>query len=297
MDVHLRDLRWFLAVAEEGSVTRAAERVYVSQPALSKRIARLERDLGTPLLTRGHRSIALTRAGEALVPRAAALLADWDAARRESLAAAREAGGEIVVGLQTAVGRGIYARAAPAMARAHPGVRLSLRSVRWDDPTAGLADGTSDLALVWLPLPAEAGLQVRVLSAEPRMVALPADHPLARRPRLRMADLLDEPFVALPPEAGALRDFWLAVTERGGREPVVGAVAMSPDDTFEMIAGGAGIALVSAGNAEIYAREGLAFRPLDGVGGCELAVAWRRGEGRAEVIALVELLSAAASAP
>lgn len=296
MDAHLRDLRWFVAVAEEMSFTRAAERVFVSQPALSKRIRRLERDLGTPLLTRGHRSVALTRAGEALLPRAAAILADWDAARRELLAAAREAGGEIVVGLQTAVGRGISARAAPAMARTHPGVRLSLRSVRWDDPTAGLADGSSDLAIVWLPVPDGAGLEARVLAAEPRVVALPAGHRLARRRRLRIDDLLDEPFVALPPEAGAQRDFWLAAEARGGRAPVVGGVARSPDEAFEMVAGGVGVALVSSGNADIYRREGLAFRAVDGVGGCELAVAWRAGERRPEVLALIGHLAAAAGA-
>src|SRR4051812_27612468 len=173
MDPHVRDLRYFLAVAEELSVTRAAERVFVSQPALSKRIRRLERDLRAELLRRGHRAVTLTAAGEALRPRAAAIVAAWDEALLELRAAAGAEAGEIAVGLHPAVGRGLYARAAPALAERHPGVRVSLRAVGWDDPTAGLADGATDLALVWLPLPGDAPLETRVLVAEPRVLALP----------------------------------------------------------------------------------------------------------------------------
>lgn len=215
----------------------------------------------------------------------------------ELRAAAGQEAGELVVGLHTAVGRGIYPRAAARMAERHPEVRVALRSVRWDDPTAGLADGSSDLAVVWLPLPADAGLEVRVLVTEPRVVALPAGHRLAAERSLRMDDLLDEGFVALPADAGPLRDFWLATADRGGREPIVAAVAAGPDETFEMIGAGAGIALVSAGNAELYRRAGVVVRPLEGAAGCELAVAWRRDERRAAALDLVaSLVAAAASA-
>ncbi len=297
MDPHVLDLRYFLAVAEELSVTRAAERVFVSQPALSKRIRRLERDLGVELLRRGHRAVTLTAAGEALRPRAQAIVAAWDEALLELRAAAGAEAGEIVVGLHTAVGRGLYARAAPALAERHPGVRVALRAVAWDDPTAGLADGATDLALVWLPLPEEAPILTRVLAAEPRVVALPAGHRLADAGRLTMRDLLDEPFVALPPAAGPLRDFWLAVPDRGGREPVVAAVATAADETFELIDAGVGVALVSTGNAELYRREGVVTRPVDGLAPSELAVAWREGEARPAVLAMVDCLADAATLP
>ncbi len=294
MDPHLLDLRYFLAVAEELSVTRAAERVYVSQPALSKRIRRLERDLGVELLSRGHRAIALTAAGEALRPRAAAIVEAWDAALLELRAAAGDEAGEVVVGLHTAVGRGLYARAAPMLAERHPGVRVTLRAVGWGDPTAGLADGSSDVALVWLPLPEDPRLATRVLVREPRVVAMPAGNRLADARRLTMDDLAAEPFIALPPEAGPLRDFWLGKAERGGREPVIAAVAPGADETFEMIDAGVGVALVSAGNADLYRREGVLARPVEGLGPCELAVAWRRGERRRAVLDAVDCLAEAA---
>ena len=297
MDPHLLDLRYFLAVAEELSVTRAAERVFVSQPALSKRIRRLERDLGVALLSRGHRAIALTAAGEALRPRARAMVEAWDAALVEVRAAAGEEAGEVAVGLHTAVGRGLYARAAPALADRHPGVRVTLRAVGWEDPTAGLADGSSDVALVWLPLPDDPRIATRVLLSEPRLVAMPAGNPLADAADLTMDDLLDEPFVALPPEAGPLRDFWLATAERGGREPVVAAVATGADETFEMIDAGVGVALVSAGNAGLYRREGVVACPVAGLAPCELAVAWRRDERRRAVLDMVDCLMEAAVLP
>lgn len=293
MDPHLLDLRYFLAVAEELSVTRAAERVFVSQPALSKRIRRLERDLGVELLRRGHRTIALTAAGEALRPRAQAMVEAWDAALLELRAAAGEEAGEVAVGLHTAVGRGLYARAAPALAERHPGVRVTLRAVAWDDPTAGLADGSSDVALVWLPLPDDPRLVTHVVAREPRVVALPAGNPLADAERLTMADLLDEPFIALPPAAGRLRDFWLGTAERGGREPLVAAVATGADETFEMIDAGVGVALVSEGNADLYRREGVVACPVEGLAPSELAVAWRAGERRPAVLGMVDCLVAA----
>ena len=202
MDPHVLDLRYFLAVAEELSVTRAAERVFVSQPALSKRIRRLERDLGVELLRRGHRAVALTAAGEALRPRAQAIVEAWDAALLELRAAAGEEAGEIVVGLHTAVGRGLYARAAPALAERHPGVRVALRAVGWDDPTAGLG-GRRDRRGARVAAAARGGaIDARPRSRAARGRACP---PATRSPtpaRLTMDDLLDEPFVALPPEAG-----------------------------------------------------------------------------------------------
>ena len=272
MDVHLRDLRYFVAVAEERHVTRAAERLYISQPALSKQFRVLERQLGFDLLRRLPRGVDLTPEGEALLPRARDLLATWDRGRR----AARAAGARrsLVVGMQTAVGRDLQ-RNALARLRAE-GWRASLRLVGWSDPTAGLADGTSDVAFLWLPL-TDPGLTARVLVREPRWVALPCGHPLAAHDRIEFADLLDEPFIALSGQAGPLRDFWLALDARGGREPVVAVEAEGPDEVFEAIGSGLGVALIAKGNADLYPRRGMVCRPVPGLSPAELAVVWRAG--------------------
>ena len=291
--MHLRELRYFLAVAEEGSITRAAQRLFVSQPALSKQLQTLERQLGTSLLRRQPRGVALTEAGLALVPHARAVVTGWDAAAT----AVREAipGGTLVIGMQTAVGRGLQRRALATFRAREPGWVPSLRLVPWTDPTAGLADGTSDVAFLWRPLTVD-GLDTVSLREEPRHVLLPAGHPLATHDIVPFAALLDEPFVALPAEAGALREHWLATDARGNRPAVIGAVADTADAVLETVASGVGIALLAEGNVALYARPGVVTRPTSGLRPAVLALAWRVSDRRPAVAAFVAAVEEAAAA-
>jgi DNA-binding transcriptional LysR family regulator len=284
MDVHLRELRALVAVAEEQSITRAAQRLFLAQPALSRRLQALERQMGVPLLTRLPRGVALTEAGRALLGPAREAVTAWERGRAAVLAATPA--GRLVVGMQTAVGRGLQRRALARFAELAPGTVPTLRQVDWRDPTAGLADGSSDVAFVWLPLPMD-DVDVLPVATEDRVVALPTDHRLAGAPGIEFPDLLDEPFIALPDSAGPLRDAWLAVAERGGRPPVVGAVADTPDAVFEAVASGLGVVLLAAGNADLYARPGVVCRPVTGLSPAVLALAWRRSDRRPAVAAFV----------
>lgn len=233
MDVHGRDLRYFVAVAEELNFTRAAERLFISQPALSKRIRMLEGQLGADLFHRDRRAARLTAVGEALLPYARRMLALWqvtEEAVEEAKAAERHT---LVIGMSTSPGRGLLPALRTRLLSRHPQARLVLRQVHWADPSAGLADGSSDVAFVWLPLPDGNRYRYAVVAQEPRWVALPYDHPLTARAAadregaVDFTELLDEPFLALPPEAGPLRDHWLAVDARGDRPPRIGAVVAS----------------------------------------------------------------------
>lgn len=280
MDVHVRDLRYFTAVAEELSFTRAAERLYVSQPALSKQIRALERQLGFPLFERRPRAIALTPQGAALLPAARELAAGW----AEAVRAARRAGPveSLAVGMQTAVGRDLQREVLGRFRR--KGWRISLRLVTWEDPTAGLAGGGADAAFCWLPVPGVgAELTAKVLVREERWVALPRRHRFAGRAEVAFEELLGEPFVALPRSAGPLRDFWLATAERGGREPVVALEASSPEEVFEAVGAGLGVVLLAEGNAKLYPRPDVVSVPVRGLAPCELALVWRTDDGRREV--------------
>ncbi|GIH76260.1 LysR family transcriptional regulator [Planobispora longispora] len=285
MDVHLRELRYFVAVAEDLNVTRAAQRLFVSQPALSKQLRVLERQLGFPLFERVRSGVVLTRQGRALLPFARELLGRWN----EGVEAARAAApsGTLVVGMQTAVGRGLQQEALRRFREAMPGWEISLRLVAWTDPSGGLADGTSDVAFVWLP--AAPGLETRVLSVERRFVALPDSHPLAAGAEIPFAELRDEPFIALPAEAGPLRDFWLGRDARDD-DPAVAVTASTADETFEAITSGLGIALLAEGNASLYKRPGVVYRPVGGLAPAELAVAWRAGDHRPHVRAFLDAL-------
>jgi DNA-binding transcriptional LysR family regulator len=288
MDVHLRNLRYFVTVAEELHVTRAAERLHVSQPAVSKQISQLERDIRLSLFRRTRRRVELTAAGEALLPAARRLLADWDQALNESSARASEEEKVLRAGFQTSVGGGLYQAIAARFAELHSDWKLEFRLHTWSDPTCGLLDQSADVAFLWLPIGAEDTIEAKPLRSERRFVALPTAHPLAQRKALHMAQLLDEPFIALPEDAGPLRDYWLALDARNGSPARIGAVAASPDATFEAVASGHGVVLLAEGNTTVYSRPGIVYRPVIDLEPCQLAIAWRRGDRRDAVRDLVK---------
>lgn len=294
MDVHLRDLRYFVAVADELSFTRAAQRLHLSQPALSKQIAGLEAALRARLLRRDHRQIELTAAGAALHTAARGLLADWDEAAAVVADAATAEARVLRVGTLTSLGRALYPAVLEQFGKHQPGWQVELRSFGWGDPTAGLASQETDAAFVWLPV-GSGQIEVRVLVTEPRMVAVSTAHPLAGRDGVSFAEISGEPFAALPASAGPARDFWLAVSERGGRPPRVAADVTSADEVFELVSTGAAVVLLAEGNAAVYARPGIACIPVTGLEPARLAVAWRRGDRRACVTAFARACRDAAA--
>ena len=270
MDVHVRELRYFLAVARELSFTRAAEQLYVSQPALSKQIRSLERQLRVELFERGSGGVKLTRAGAELRPHAEHMLKSWDDAK-ESLSKISHC--TLVVGMHTSPGRGLLPSVRAMMVASCPEVEIELRHVSWSDRTAGLADQSTDAAFVWLPLPHPPYRWVTI-AREPRLVALPNGHRLAEQESVSMADLLDEPFLALPASAGPLRDFWLALDERDGHPVRIGAEITDTEETYEAVASGIGICLLAAGNAPIFARGAVTMLPVHDLSPSELVLAW-----------------------
>ena len=283
MDVHLRELRYFVTVAEHLHFTRAAEALFVSQPALSKQIRALEQQLRVPLFDRDPQRVRLTAAGRALLPRARAVLDAWQVAEADLAAAATEQAATLVVGMSTGPGRGVLPAVRARLAEAAPGVRLQLRQVPWDDPAGGLtADGPhrTDAAFVWSPVPEPERFAWLTVAAEPRLLAMPAGHRLAGRDTVDIADLLDEPFLALPATSAALRDHWLATDARGGRRVVVGAEVGTTEETVEALTAGLRVCLIAAGNAPVICRDGIVTRPVTGVTPSELVLLWRRGDDR-----------------
>ena len=273
MDVELRHLRSFVAVAEELSFTRASARLHLAQPALSAQIRQLEERVGAKLFERTTRKVELTPAGRALLERAPSLLD----ATGEALAAARMAAagetGALTIGLIATAALDFTPKVLRAFAEQRPNVALSVRNVDFSDPSGGVRAGDTDLAIVWLPV-REDGLSVHALFDDPRMAVLASEHVLAARERLAVEDLLGEPMCwveGVDPEAGA---FWTLDEQRGG-PPRVGASVTGFHDMFAAVRTGLAVVCVPASIATTLPWDDVAVREVAGLPGATVAVCHR----------------------
>ncbi|MGV9263933.1 LysR family transcriptional regulator [Kitasatospora sp. NPDC003701] len=277
MDVDTRLLRSFAAVCEEGQLTAAAARLFVSQPTLTKQIRQLEALLGVELFERSRRGMAPTRAGRALAEHTGTMLAGWDDALRATRAAAAEQGSTLRVGFEGGIINLMTRRTVADFTRRMPGWQVELRQNNWFDPTSGLASGEIDLTLWHAPPSISEQYNVAVLGEEPRCAALPAGHRLAAQDVIEFGELLDEPFVAIPLEAGQWRDYWLAVRERGGRPVRIGAVAHNSDEWLAAVVCGQGIGFAPEAMSRLAAREDVAYRPVRGLPPSQVGLYWPKG--------------------
>ena len=278
MDVHLRDLRYFTAVAEELHFRKAAERLFVSQPVLSRQIARLEQDLKARLFIRDRRSVQLTSAGEALLHRTRHLLEDWDATTKEVTTLARKEQSVLVIGLQTGVGRGMLHTLTQALNAIQ--WRPELHQVAWNDATAGVEAGDCDAGFAWLGTTINPRCDYVVVAEEPIMLAVNSQHRLAGRRQTSFAEISNEPLVALPDSAKELRSFWLAEHARHGSPAPIACEAATADEALENVAAGTGSVFISAGNSVLYAREGVHFLDVPDLPPARLAFLWRADDTR-----------------
>ncbi|WP_350276059.1 LysR substrate-binding domain-containing protein [Kribbella sp. HUAS MG21] len=218
--MELRTLRYFVAVAEELHFGRAAARLYMSQPPLSRAVRQLEADLGTALFRRAASGISLTPAGTALLKEARALLAQAEQARTRVAAAAGSA--NLTVGILSDSTDPDISRLAAAYRRKHPNVEIHIRETDLTDPTCGLRAGLVDVALTRGPFD-ETGLHIRQLRSDPVGAVLRADDPLAGRDELTLADLTDRRWFQFPSGTDATwQSYWNGGQPRTG--PVVRAV-------------------------------------------------------------------------
>ncbi len=203
----LRDLRAFLAVAEELNFTRAAARLHVAQQSLSATIGELERRLAVRLFVRSTRHVALTNAGEAFVLPARKVLADVAEALHTLEQAAAGHSGHLTVGVAVAVHNLSLIRETIArFGETSPHVELHVAGHDYSDPTAGLGGGTSDLAFVLGPVADD--FRTLTVLEERRHVMVPAQHPLARREEVRVQDLSGLPWLRVPAPSSAWTRFW-----------------------------------------------------------------------------------------
>ncbi|MGJ9413533.1 LysR substrate-binding domain-containing protein [Aeromicrobium sp. CF4.19] len=291
MDVH--QVRCFLAVAEELHFGRAAERLHIAQPPLSRTIKQMERELGSTLFDRNTRSVSLTASGHALLDPAREVL---EALRRAEAVVQSADDGEIglvriaFAGLST---HRIVAQVARVVRSQRPGIRLELSSQNFAQPAMRkLVDGETDIALGrWDVIPPE--ISAEVVMRDTLVVAVPDTHALAGSRRLSIGDLSAEPFVSLPPHEGAVLPDRL---RRLAREHgfVADVVQLAPDTqtALALVSAEVGCHLTLGSVAENSADPHVAFIELDEETlDVDLRVAWRRDDqGPALAAVLHELV-------
>jgi DNA-binding transcriptional LysR family regulator len=281
MDVDLRLLRAFVAVAEELHFGRAAGRLHVAQPALSQQIRRLERALGVALLTRTSRSVALTPAGLVLRDRARAVLLQVERDLAETVRVGRGEEGRLDVGfVSSSLPLGPIQRV-QAFRERYPRVQVELTEGYTAQLLDLLARGVLDLAVVRDPDPRD-DIVGTTFHVEPFVAAVPAGHRFADRTSIRAPELAGDPFVFFPANAGALAtERNLAPIVEGGRVPRIVQVGSSWATLLHLVRAGVGVTVAPA-SALLVAPDGVVALPLEGSDHTsELVWAVRAGDDRA----------------
>jgi DNA-binding transcriptional LysR family regulator len=249
--MELRQLAYFVAVVDEAHFTRAAERLRIAQPAVSQQIRRLEATLGERLLYRDRRTVALTPAGEALLPYARAALAQVQHGQQAVAALRGLVTGHLRVGLVMPLPDRRVIRAIGAFGRRYPGIELTLV----EDETDALLDGlgAGDLQAAFLGVgPGQdppASLEAVVVAREPAVLAVHPQHPLAARTSVRLSVLRDEPVVTLT-RASRLRIVLETVCRQAGFAPRIVAETSDLNVMVQLVAEGIGVALMPRSGRE-----------------------------------------------
>ncbi len=277
--IELRQLRYFLAVADELNFTRAAERLHLAQQALSASIRRLEDQLGVALFVRSTRKVELTVAGEMLVEGARAVVAAALDAVERVHQVAEGRGGRITIGFSTAAGGlPIVRQIIRTFAEHAPGVDIRTEEHDFGDPSAGLADASVDVAFIFGPLPLE-GLASVTLVREDRVLAVRPEHPLAERSSVSPDDLEGLPWLRVPAARGPWRAFWF----RRDNEGPVGPVIKTADEWVTAIEAGRGVAFTMPTVMQNFTTARITVVPVDGLPPAEVLMAWRQDRSDALV--------------
>jgi LysR family transcriptional regulator, hydrogen peroxide-inducible genes activator len=273
--MELHQLRYFVAVAQTGSFSRAAERCHVSQPSLSQQVIKLERRLGRRLFDRLGRRVVLTDAGRLLLDRATAIVAAVEDAQRRVRDADNLEGGRLAVGAIPTIAPYLLPRALKEFVRRHPAVELSVTEDVTRHLLAATAAGDLDLSLVALPVEDDR-LHVEPLLTEPLLLALPPGHRLTRRRRVTADELREEPFILLG-EMHCLGEQVLSFCRANGCQPRIACRSAQISTIQALIALGQGVSLIPEMARRADPANGRSYRLLaDGKPTRTIAAVWHR---------------------
>ncbi len=277
--MELRQLRYFVAIAEAGSFSRAAERLHVSQPPLSTQIRNLEQEIGTVLLARTNRGVALTSSGQVFYEEARAVLARLDNVRGKILQADRGDVGVLTVGFVSIADYGVLPPALKSFRARFPLVEVQLHELTTDAQIRELRGSRLDLGLGLAPVE-EPDLTFRSILREELILAAPADHPAAKDAAIDLHALSKASFIVPPRDvAPGLYDLTISRCRTAGFAPRIAQNARQMQTVIGLVSCGMGVALVPASVRNLK-RTGVSYRPLRGRPALiELGILQRREAG------------------
>ena len=288
----MRQLRYFVAVAEEGQLTTAAQKLHVAQPTLSHAIAQLETRLGVELLRRNHRGATLTPAGEVLLTKARAAIEAADDAALAARSLARAGRGVLRFGFlgipPSEKAPGLFAR----FHASHAGVEIAFRELGFPSPSTAAWLADVDIALCFSPTP-HPDVEICALRAEPRLVLASQEHRLAGCEEATVADVLEETYLGCHPSVDPTwAGFWRLDDHRG--KPPERVTPDEPSSAWEMLAlvpSGRGITTVARSSATLVPEviPGLTLIPLSDANPAVLAFTYRKDTCNPLVNAFVAL--------
>jgi DNA-binding transcriptional LysR family regulator len=286
--MELRQLRYFVAVAEELHFRRAAARLHISQPPLSQQIRQLEDELGVRLLARTRRRVELTPAGDAFLRDARTLLAELDGAVETARRIDSGQTGRLRINFVGSALLSIVPGIVQRFRTARPSVELQLRERSTDDQLRAVSAGSVDVGLVRPPIEKLAELRATVLLRERTVAALPVDHALAGLRRVPVRRLAAEPLVLFPrDQAPGFHDLLISSMAAPGTHPQVVQYAPEMLTIIGLVAAGIGVSLVPASVTRL-SLEGVTYRPVTGSPYAELVAITRMGDDSPLVRAFME---------
>lgn len=260
--MELRQLEYLVAVAEEANFTRAAERVHISQSGVSAQIRQLEHDLGATLIDRSGRAATVTAAGAAALEHARAVLGSVQALRQAVDDVTGLIRGRLVVGMVNGCTVIPLFDALAAFHMSHPGVEIALHENNSDRLVDGVRSGATDLALIGAAYAPPAGLGALSIVSEGLVAVVPIGHPLTRRRRVTLADVIGYPIVCMP-EGTGIRTVLDRACAAKGLKPEIALQATAGDAVADLAARGLGVGVLSVSMVDDDRLNALAIVDID----------------------------------
>lgn len=262
--MELRHLRYFVAVATELNFSKAAEKLFIAQPALSKQIADLEQEIGTQLLFRTTRTVRLTAAGNGFLKDARSILMEAEAAKGQAIRTARGEVGKLTIGFFAAPTMFFLPDLIRRYRLMSPNVTIQMHELTPDlQVTSLLASGEIDIAFTRTLLPRYPDLEVMPLFKERFLAVVAETHPLASRHQIKLSDLAQEPFVFFERSLGArLYDYVISACQRVGFSPEIVYNADLGSTILTMVAAEQGVSIVPEALQNLRNKQ-ISFLPIE----------------------------------